>query len=59
LQDNRNLNYVPYGANFLPQNQDPTKVAANPNALIGNNSLDANFLRPLYGSVRLQQRHHV
>ena len=24
LQDNRNLNYVPYGAAFLPQNQDPT-----------------------------------
>ena len=24
MQDNRNLNPVPYGADFLPQNQDPT-----------------------------------
>jgi len=49
LQDNRNLNYVPYGANFKPQNQDPTLVATQPTALLGNNSLSANFLRPLLG----------
>lgn len=46
LQDNRNLNYVPYGADFLPQNQDPTLTST---ALLGNNALPANFLRPLYG----------
>jgi outer membrane receptor protein involved in Fe transport len=46
LQDNRNLNGVPYGADFLPQNQDPT---LNPNALLGNSSLMANFLRPIQG----------
>jgi hypothetical protein len=49
LQDNRNLNPVPYGATFLPQNQDPTLVAANPKALLGNNALSNNFLRPLQG----------
>ena len=49
LQDNRNLNPVPYGADFLPQNQDPTLVAANPTALAGNNALLSQFLRPLRG----------
>jgi hypothetical protein len=46
LQDNRNLNGIPYGADFLPQNQDPT---LSPTALLGNSALQANFLRPLYG----------
>jgi len=49
LQDNRNLNPIPFGAAYLPQNQDPTKVAANPNALIGNNSYAADLMRPLRG----------
>jgi hypothetical protein len=49
LQNNRNLNPVPYGADFLPQNQDPTLVAKQPNALAGNNALQPNFLRPLRG----------
>jgi hypothetical protein len=49
LQDNRNLNPIPYGADFLPQNQDPTLVAAQPNALAGNNALLPNFLRRLQG----------
>jgi Carboxypeptidase regulatory-like domain/TonB-dependent Receptor Plug Domain len=49
LQDNRNLNPVPYGANFLAQNQDPTLLATQPTALQGNNSLPANFLRPMIG----------
>src|SRR5206468_2985333 len=49
LQDNRNLNYVAYGANYLPQNQDPQKVATSPNALLGNNSLTQPFLVPYYG----------
>lgn len=46
LQDNRNLNGVPYGADFLPQNQDPT---LSPTALQGNSALMANFLRPISG----------
>jgi hypothetical protein len=49
LQNNRNLNPVPYGADFLPQNQDPTLVATQPTALAGNNALQPNFLRPLRG----------
>jgi len=49
LQDNRNLNYIPFGATFQPQNQDPTRVATSPTALFGNNALDRNFLRPIYG----------
>jgi hypothetical protein len=49
LLDRINLNAIPYGTTFLPQNQDPTKVAATPNALLGNNALDANFLRPYPG----------
>ena len=45
LQNNRNLNPVPYGADFLPQNQDPT-LAPSTN---GNSALQPNFLRPLRG----------
>jgi len=57
LQDNRNLNPVPYGATFQPQNQDPTLLAANPNALLGNNALPRDLLRPLrgFGEVRLYE----
>jgi hypothetical protein len=46
LQDNRNLNGVPYGADFLPQNQDPTLSST---ALLGNSALMPNFLRPIRG----------
>jgi hypothetical protein len=46
LQDNRNLNYVPFGAAFQPQNQDPT---LNPNALLGSSALPSQFLRLLRG----------
>ena len=57
LLGNRNLNAVPYGAGFLAENQDPTKVAANPNALAGSNAYNANFLRPYrgYGSITLEE----
>jgi hypothetical protein len=54
LQDNRNLNPVPYGATFLQQNQDPTLVASQPTALAGNNALPSNFLRPLQGFGQIQ-----
>ncbi len=44
-----NLNAIPYGTTFLAQNQDPTKVAANPNAVLGNNAYDRDYLRPYPG----------
>lgn len=39
-----NRNAIPYGATFLPQNQDPTKVKANPNAPLGSDAYDSEFL---------------
>jgi outer membrane receptor protein involved in Fe transport len=45
LQDNRNLNYVPFGAAFQPNLQDPTITSTLP----GGAALPANFLRPLRG----------
>jgi outer membrane receptor protein involved in Fe transport len=49
LQNNRNLNYNAFGQCFLPQNQDPQRLAASPTALLGNNCKDANFLKPYLG----------
>jgi hypothetical protein len=60
LEDNRNLNYVPYGADFLKSNQDPTlasncaynadgSLAAIQPGLCGNNTYLNQFLRPLRG----------
>jgi hypothetical protein len=46
LQDNRNLNYVPFGAAFAPQNQDPTLSST---ALLGNSALLSQFLRQYRG----------
>jgi hypothetical protein len=48
-----NLNAIPYGATFLPQNQDPVKVMQNPTAPLGANAKDENFLRPYpgYGDI--------
>lgn len=46
LQDNRNLNYVPYGAAFQPSALDPTQAAPT---LLGNNILLNQNLRPLKG----------
>jgi hypothetical protein len=45
----RNLNAIPYGATFQPQNQDPTLVKTNPNALPGSNAYAAQFLTPYRG----------
>jgi hypothetical protein len=45
----RNLNAVPYGATFQPQNQDPTLVKLNPKALPGSNALPSQFLVPYIG----------
>jgi hypothetical protein len=57
LQDNRNINYNAFGSCFKPENQDPQLKAANPNALLGNNCLAANFLKPYqgYGSITVYQ----
>ena len=53
LHDYRNINGIPYGTTFQPQNQDPTLVAASPTALLGNNALKQAFLEPYqgYGSI--------
>ena len=53
-QNNRNLNYNPFGQCFQPQNQDPQRVAASPTALLGNNCKDANFMKP-YPGLRQHQ----
>jgi len=57
LQNNRNLNYNPFGQCYLPQNQDPQRQASNPTALLGNNCKDANFLKPYpgFGSINLYE----
>ena len=49
LAQNVNINHVPFGAEFLPANQDPTLVATRPNALAGSNTLQSQFLRPYFG----------
>src|SRR5581483_11181045 len=48
-QDNRNINFNNFGQCFQPQNQDPQLQASNPTALLGNNCLSANFLKPYQG----------
>lgn len=60
LLQQRNLNPVPYGAAFLPQNQDPTRgrSCAGCQAMSlapGGNALPADFMRPYpgYGNIRL------
>ncbi|MGA2269618.1 MAG: carboxypeptidase regulatory-like domain-containing protein [Bryobacteraceae bacterium] len=49
LMETINLNAVPYGGYFLPQNQDPTKVKSSPTAILGSNAYSANFLAPYQG----------
>ncbi len=44
-----NVNAVPFGADFLPQNQDPTLQASFPNALPGSNALLPQLLRQYRG----------
>jgi hypothetical protein len=50
----RNLNSVPYGAAFLPANQDPTLPA---NSIPGATSLASDFMRPYrgYGDIRIAE----
>ncbi|MCU1325374.1 MAG: hypothetical protein JWN34_744 [Bryobacterales bacterium] len=55
LTTTRDINRVPYGARFLPQNQDPTKTfnAANPAA----SALPDSFFRPYpgYGGITYRE----
>jgi hypothetical protein len=46
------INAVPFGATFLPQNQDPTRVPASQ---LGSSALPNDFLRPYrgYGGIRM------
>lgn len=48
-----NINAVPYGATFAPENQDPTLA---PSSTPGATSLPADFLRPYpgYGNINLR-----
>ncbi len=46
LQDNRNLNYVPYGTAFQSSALDPTQATPS---VPGNGILKDVFLRPIYG----------
>ena len=48
LMANRSVNLTPYGANFLPQNQDPTSPGK---------PLPVNFLRPYpgFGSIDIRE----
>ena len=49
-----NINAVPYGATFRPENQDPTRA---PGGLPGQNALPQDFLRPYqgYGNINIRQ----
>lgn len=49
LAQNVNINHIPFGAEFLAANQDPTLVATRPTALPGSNAMLSQFLRPYYG----------
>jgi hypothetical protein len=62
LMNQVNLNAVPYGADWLPQSQDPTK--SNSNSLCsprqqycGNNAYNTDYLRPYrgYGDINMQE----
>jgi Carboxypeptidase regulatory-like domain len=46
------INALPFGATFQPQNQDPTRA---PSAQLGSSALPNDFLRPFpgYGNIRM------
>ncbi len=49
-----NINAIPYGATFRPENADPTKSQTG---LLGSGALDADFLRPHrgFGNITVHQ----
>ena len=49
LLERVDINEIPFGAAFLPENQDATLQKASPNALIGSNALVSQLLRPFVG----------
>lgn len=49
LLQNVDMNEIPFGAAFLPGNQDPTLQQRSPNALLGSNALLSQFMRPYLG----------
>jgi len=54
---NYNINAVPYGADFLPANQDPTKQASSTsNHIVGSDAYAADYLRPYrgYGDITME-----
>ena len=53
LQDNRNLNYVPYGSAFLPQYQDPTLSST---ALLGSSAGINNWDISLQKEFSIKER---
>jgi TonB-dependent Receptor Plug Domain. len=57
LLQSQNFNAIPYKSTFAPQNQDPTKVAASPTAVLGTNAYDADFLRRYqgFGDITIHQ----
>jgi len=64
-QDDRNLNWSPFGTTFTPGSVDPTagtgcsgcSAAISASRPIGSNSLPANFLAPIqgYGTISLYE----
>jgi hypothetical protein len=50
-----NINTVPLGSTYLPQNQDPTKVV-DPN-LLGAAALATDFMRPFQGYSSITRRY--
>ena len=54
LLQSPNINSVPLGSAYLPQNQDPTKLF-NP-ATLGSAAYDTNFLRPFQGYGGITRR---
>jgi hypothetical protein len=52
LLQQRQINSVPYGAKFLPENQDPTRA---PSSVPGATALPDDFLRPYagYAGIRM------
>jgi len=57
-QDNRNLNYNPFGQCFQAANTDSSlAVPTNGTYLLGNNCLSANYLKPYrgYSNINLYQ----
>ncbi|MGD0498182.1 MAG: carboxypeptidase regulatory-like domain-containing protein [Bryobacteraceae bacterium] len=56
LFEDVNLNTIPFGAAFLPQNQDPTLQKSSPNALLGSNAVVSQLMEPYVGFGNITMR---